>query len=378
MRIEPFGVEIWMNAHETRCELNLAETCVESLTVAELLALAGQDGSALTELLPLKLTYGAIEGGDRLRCAIAALYENQSPENVVVAHGAAGANMLAHQALVSAGDRVVSMVPNYQQHTAIPESFGADLHLLKLKAENGFLPDLGELRELAQPGTKLIVFSNPNNPTGALMDRAMLEEIAAIADACGAWVLADEVYRGIDQDGSGFTASIADIYPKGISTSSMSKAYSLAGLRLGWIAGPREIIDSVSLHRDYSTISVGMLDDWLAALALENRDAVLGRAQKITRENLAILSEWVDAEPSISWVKPRSGTTALLRYDLGIPSTDFCLKLLAETGVLLVPGACFGIERTLRIGYANNATILREGLSRLSGFLAKERQAIAA
>jgi aspartate/methionine/tyrosine aminotransferase len=374
MRIQPFGVEIWMNAHETRCALNLAETCVESLTVSELLGLAGLGGEALGELLPLKLTYGAIAGSERLRRAIAALYEKQAPENVVVAHGAAGANMLAHQALVSAGERVVSLVPNYQQHTAIPESFGADVRLVHLKEENGFLPDLAELRELAGPGTKLIALSNPNNPTGALMGRAVLEEIAGIAEASGAWVLADEVYRGIDQEGPGFTASVADLYAKGVSTGSMSKAYSLAGLRLGWIAGPPAVVEAVSLHRDYSTISVGLLDDHLAALALENAEAVLARSRRITRENLAALSDWVDAEPAVSWVRPRSGTTALLRYDLAMPSEEFCLKLLAETGVLVVPGSCFGVERSLRIGFANNADALREGLKRLSAFLGKERR----
>lgn len=374
MRIQPFGVEIWMNAHETRCELNIAETCVESLTVAELLALAGRGQGTLVELLPMKLTYGAIDGSKRLRRAVAALYERQAPENVVVAHGAAGANMLAHQALVSAGDRVVSLVPNYQQHVAIPESFGAEMRLLRLEEKDGWLPDLAKLRELAEPGTKLIAFSNPNNPTGALMGRAMLEKVAEIADSCGAWLLADEVYRGIDQEGSGFTASIADLTARGISTGSMSKAYSLAGLRLGWIAGPAELIHAVSVHRDYSTISVGMLDDFFAALALENKDAVLARSRRITGENLAILADWVAAEPGIAWVRPQSGTVALLRYDLRAPSEEFCLKLLEKTGVLVVPGACFGVENTVRIGFANNAQVLREGLKRLSGFLREERR----
>ncbi|WP_171178218.1 aminotransferase [Ruegeria sp. HKCCD8929] len=369
MHIEPFGVEIWMNEWETRCEWNLAETCVESLTIEELLRLAGRNENSLSELLGMKMTYGAIEGSDRLRRAIASLYDRQEVENTVVTHGTIGANMLVHKALVSRGDRVVAVVPTYQQHYSIPVSIGADVLQLSLREENGFLPDLDELRALAVPGTKLIAINNPNNPTGALMDRAMLEEIAAIAREAGAWILCDEVYRGTDQEGAGMTASIADIYEKGISTAGMSKAYSLAGLRLGWIAGPTEVIEAVSIHRDYDTISVGMVDDHFAALALENREQVLARSQRITRGNLGILDDWVEREPLISWVKPRSGTTALLKYDLPMPSRDFCVALLKETGVMFTPGSALGMEGYVRIGYANGPEILKEGLARVSEFL---------
>lgn len=371
MRIAPFGVEIWMNEFETRCELNLAETCVESLTIAELLALAKRNDTDLSDLLPMKMTYGAIEGSPRLRQAIAGLYERQRPESIVVTHGTIGANALVHQALVSRGDRVVAVVPTYQQHYSIPESIGAEVHLLRLREENGYLPDLDELRALAGPGTKLIAINNPNNPTGALMDRPMLEEIAAIARACGAHVLSDEVYRGTDQDGSGMTASMADLYEKGIATSGMSKAFSLAGLRLGWVAAPPDVIEAVMHHRDYNTISVGMIDDHFAALALENRDAVLARSRAITRRNLAILAEWVEGESLVSWVRPRSGTTALLRIHLAMSSRDFCVALLEETGVMLTPGSAMDMEGHVRIGYANGTDVLSAGLARLSAFLAR-------
>lgn len=371
MHIEPFGVEIWMNEFETKCELNLAETCVESLTIGQLLTLAGRNDTDLAELLAMKMTYGAIEGSDRLRDAIAALYERQSRENIIVTHGTVGANSLVHQALVSRGDRVISVVPTYQQHYSIPQSIGAEVVHLKLREQNGFLPDLAELRELATPGTRLIAINNPNNPTGALMDRAMLEGIAAIARDAGAWILCDEVYRGTDQDGAGMTASMADIYEKGISTAGMSKAFSLAGLRLGWVAGPREVIETVMHHRDYNTISVGMIDDHFAALALENADKLLGRSQAITRGNLAILAEWVENEPLISWVRPRSGTTALLKYGLDMPSRDFCVALIQETGVMFTPGSAMEMEGYVRIGYANAPEILEAGLARVSDFLAR-------
>lgn len=377
MKIRDFGVEIWMNRYETQCEWNLAETCVESLTVDELLKMAGKTDAILGELLPMKLTYGAIEGSDRLRRLVAGLYERQEPGNVTITHGAIGANALVHETLVESGDRVISVLPTYQQHYSIPESYGADVQILKLREENGFLPDLEELRRLATPGTKLIVINNPNNPTGSLMDRAFLERIVDIARGCGAWVLCDEVYRGIDQDGDGTTASLADLYERGISTGSMSKAYSLAGLRLGWIVAPKELIHAVSVHRDYNTISVGMLDDHFAAIALENRAKILARNQAITRTNLAILSRWVEGEPAISWTRPRSGTTALLKYDLPMSSEEFCIRLLEETGVMLTPGSAMDMEGYLRIGYANSQHVLREGLARMSRFLGERRAAAA-
>jgi len=371
MYIAPFGVEIWMNEFEQTCELNLAETCVESITMSELLTLCGRDEAALAEVLSFKMTYGDIEGSDRLRDAIAALYESQQRDNVLVAHGTIGANSLVHQALLSRGDKVISIVPTYQQHYSIPESVGADVHLLHLRPENDFLPDLDELRSMATPDTRLIAMTNPNNPTGSLMDRPMLEAVAEIARNTDAWVLSDEVYRGTDQEGQGMTASMADIYEKGISTAGMSKAYSLAGLRIGWLTGPTEVVEQVMIHRDYNTISVSMIDDHYAALALENYQAILGRSQEITRENLAILAEWVEGEPLISWVRPRSGTTALLKYELDLPSRDFCVQLLDETGVMFMPGSAMDMEGYVRIGYANNADVLRERLHRVSGFLAQ-------
>ena len=139
MKIRNFGVEIWMNKYETTCELNLAETCVESLTVAELLDMAGKTDIA-AELLPLKLTYGEIEGSVRLRNLVAGLYENQKLENTVITHGAIGANALVHLTLVERGDRVISVLPTYQQHYSIPESIGADIQILELTEKTGFLP----------------------------------------------------------------------------------------------------------------------------------------------------------------------------------------------------------------------------------------------
>ena len=370
MRIADFRVEIWMNRWETRCRYNLAETCVDSVTVAELLAIAGMDAEDLAaNLAPMRLGYGAIEGSDRLRAAIAGLYSTVTPDHVLVAHGAIGANHLVYEALVEPGDVVVSVVPTYQQHVAVPESLGAEVRQVRLREPEGWRLDLDELAAAAR-GSKLISITNPNNPTGAQLEPGALARIAAIAGREGAWILADEVYRGLDQEGPGASPSFADLYPRTIAIGSMSKAFSLAGLRLGWVIAPSDVLEAVSRHRDYSVISVGMVDDLLAAIALEHADAMLARNRAIVRANLATLDGWVAEEPRISYVKPAAGTTALLRFAAPMTSEAFCARLLEAEGVLFVPGSAFDSEGMVRIGYANDQAVLTAGLERTSAFLA--------
>ena len=369
MYIEPFKVEIWMNEWETRCTYNLAETCVASITIEELLALSGGSADDLSGLLSMKLTYGDIEGSPRLRTAIANLYTNQCAENITVTHGTIAANMLVHKAIVEPDDHVLSIVPTYQQHYSIPKSIQADVTTLALREEDGFLPNLKALKASVKPNTKLIAFTNPNNPTGALIERPMLEDMVDIADSVGAYLLCDEVYRGTAQVGDGMSPSIVDLYSKGISTAGMSKVFSLAGLRVGWVIAPQEVREQVLIHRDYDTISVGMINDHFAAIALEHADKVLARSHEITRGNLALLEAWIAKEPKVSWVKPRAGTTAMLKLNIPVTAREFCIDLVTKTGVMLTPGDAFDMEGYARIGFANNEQTLTEGLAALSEYL---------
>ena len=370
MQIEPFKVEIWMNEWETQCTYNLAETCVASITVEELLALSGGSADDLSGLLQMKLTYGDIEGSPRLRTAIANLYANQCIEDITVTHGTIAANMLVHKAIVEPGDHVLSIVPTYQQHYSIPKSIQADVTTLALRKEDGFLPNLEALKASVKPNTKLIAFTNPNNPTGALIERPMLEDMVDIADSVGAYLLCDEVYRGTAQVGDGMSPSIVDLYAKGISTAGMSKVFSLAGLRVGWVIAPQEVREQVLIHRDYDTISVGMINDHFAAIALEHADKVLARSHEITRGNLALLEAWIAKEPKVSWVKPRAGTTAMLKLNIPVTAREFCIDLVTKTGVMLTPGDAFDMEGYARIGFANDTQTLTEGLAALSEYLA--------
>lgn len=370
MYIEPFAVEEWMNAWESGAKYNIAETCVDSLSVDELFALTGEDKAAFLEkFCTKKLTYGYIEGSPQLKEGICSLYRHAKPEHIVPVHGAAGANHHLFYSLISPKDRVISIMPAYQQIYSIPKSLQADVKILKLRKENGYLPDLDELKSLAVPGTKMICMNNPNNPTGALMDKEFLKEIIAVAQAVDAYVLCDEVYRHLTQEEI-WSDSVADLYEKGISVGSMSKVFSLAGLRIGWIASrDKEVVRQCMMHRDYNLISCGMFDDALAAVALKHSGELIARSRKIVRENLEILDAWVQKEAHISYRKPQAGSTALLHYDLDAESYVFCRELYEKTGVLLVPGDCFGEPHSVRAGYAGSSRELKEGLQAVSTYL---------
>ena len=370
MYIEPFGVEQWMNKWETKVVANLAETCVDSLSAGALLDMSGRREEITRQMMDLRLSYGDILGSEELLGAIASMYESVERENVIVMNGGSAANFIAMFTLIEPGEEVICAYPTYQQLYSIPRAFGASVKLLRLRFENNFLPDVDELKKLVTPKTKLIIINNSNNPTGSLMTRAMLEETVQVAKSAGAWLYCDEAYRLLAHDGV-CAPSIADMYEKGIVSCSLSKSFSLAGLRLGWIVGPRDFINEAVNRRDYTTISCGRIDDLLGRVAIQCKEKILSRNLGIIRACANVLDEWVKSEPRISYVKPQSGTTAFLQYDYDISSEDFCLRLILRDGTFLLPGKCFGPEfdRFLRIGYAYEPQALKAGLDRVSGFL---------
>ena len=262
-------------------------------------------------------------------------------------------------------------MPTYQQLYSIPESVGARVDIMHLRQENGYLPDLEELRSLVTADTKLICINNPNNPTGALMSSDMLRSIVEIARNVGAYILCDEVYRHLTQEDI-WCESIVDIYEKGISVGSMSKVFSLAGLRMGWIAThDKDALAAFISHRDYDLISCGMFDDAAASLALKHKEAILERNRSIVRNNLRILDDWINSSSHFFYTKPQAGTTALVYYDFDIPSYDFCRRLYDETGAFVTPGDAFGEKHSMRIGYGSDTETLKEGLKAISAFADK-------
>ncbi|MFA9423224.1 MAG: aminotransferase [Sedimentibacter sp.] len=370
MKIKTFKVEQWMNEYENDAVYNLAETCVDSLTLGELLTLSGENPEKfLASLADTRMTYSHIYGSPELLKGICSIYETIEPFEVLPTHGAIGANNMAIMSVLEPGESMVSVMPTYQQHYSIPESIGVEVKILQLKPENSFLPDLKELRNIVDKNTKMITINNPNNPSGSLIPIEVMKEIVEIAKSVDAYVLCDEVYRGISEDGS-YMPSIVDLYEKGISIGSMSKVFSLAGLRMGWIASKSSaVISAARERRDYDTISCGVLDDIFAALALKNKEAIYNRNRKILIKNRDILDKWVEKQKHITYIKPAAGTTALLYYDFDIPSMVFCEDLLKKTGVFFTPGECFELEKCIRIGYAFDSKLLEDGLNKFSEYM---------
>lgn len=370
MKIKTFKVERWMNEFEEEARYNLGETCIDSLTVKELLELCGKEPDEyLTALGDVRLTYSHIFGSPDFLKGVSSLYESITPEQVVPTHGAIGGNNMVITTLIEPGDNMISVMPTYQQHYSIPESIGAEVRILQLRPENDFLPDLEELKSLIDENTKMITVNNPDNPTGSWIPAEVMKQVADLAASAGAYVLSDEVYRGISEDGS-YMHSIVDVYEKGISVGSMSKIFSLAGLRMGWIATrDMDVIRQLHERRDYDTISCGVLDDMLASLALANKEAIFARNREILLKNRNILDSWVQRTEGVHYIRPVAGTTALVYYDKDIPSYDLCVRLIREKGLLFTPGSCFEMEQCVRIGYAFDSKLLQEGLDRFAEFL---------
>lgn len=368
MKIDDFLVEGWLNEYEEHVEVNIAETCVNPFTLLEFLQLTGNE-DVMERLLGIKLTYGHITGHPKLRRGIASLYKSRTPDEVLVTGGAIEANYNSFYSLIEPGDRVVAIAPTYQQLYSVATGFGAHVKLLWMKPEDGWLPDLEKLKKLVGRRTRMIIISNPNNPTGSLMDENLLRAVAEIAEDAGAILHSDETYRGLYAREGDWTPSAVDIYEKAVVTGSFSKALSLTGLRLGWITAGKEIIKECQRHRDYTTISKGVLDEALATIAMENYSKIVERSNGIIRYNLGKVDEWLSHQPKVSWVRPRAGSVGFLHCDIPMSSEDMCKKLIAEKSTLLVPGECFGVKEHVRLGFGNDIRILLEGFNRVDELL---------
>lgn len=373
MNIERFGVEEWMDKYESDAKYNITDTCARPMTLKELFALAGEDREDFVEaLFEKEQSYGSIYGLASLKEEIAGLYETITPDDILTQHGATGGNQHVLFSLVRPGDRVVAFSPSYQQFCSTPRALGANVTVLKLRRSNGFLPDLDELRKAAARGLRLICINNPNNPTGSLIPEDMMKEIVEIARSSGTYILCDEVYAGVSQHDEDICPSVADLYEKGIATGSMSKAFSLAGLRLGWLATrDKAALSQFRRVRDYDLVSCSLFDESVAALALHHKEKILERNRAILRHNLPVLERWAEGEKHVSFVKPKAGTMALVYYDLDMPSALFCHRMYHETGAFAVPGDCFEEPSSFRVGYGHDGEKLAKGLEAVSEFFRK-------
>ncbi|MFB6240218.1 MAG: aminotransferase class I/II-fold pyridoxal phosphate-dependent enzyme, partial [Gemmatimonadota bacterium] len=321
--LPPFEMERWQSRHEHHVDYNLSDSGAHPFTLEEL---RRATGAGLDDQL---LGYVQTNGTVRLRERIATLYRDAGPENVLVTTGGAEANFLALWELVSAGDHVVVQLPTYGQTPGLARWLGAEVDSFRLEEDRGWGVAPGAARAAIRPDTRLVVVNNPNNPTGARLGEQTRREIVEAASRAGAWILSDEVYRGAELDGRE-TGSLWGSYDRVLVTHSLSKAYGLPGLRLGWLAGPDETIRRLWGRKDYTTIAPSALSDRLAAAVLdpENRPAVLERTRGLLRENLDRLTGWLDRRPELfTYRRPEAGAICYVRYHLDVSSTELADRL---------------------------------------------------
>jgi aspartate/methionine/tyrosine aminotransferase len=379
----------WMDAHEHHCKYNIAETCCASISIDQLRELSDVKGAEVFDTSK-PLTYGAIRGCDDLRNNLSRLYSAKVPnlvsaDNILTTPGAIQANFLATYALVGQGDHVICHYPTYQSLYDVPKQMGAEVDLWNAEPKNEWVPTIDDLKALIKPNTKLIIINNPNNPTGAILKKSFMQELIDIASEKNITILSDEVYRPIfhsisplDKD---FPPSLLSMgYKNVVVTGSMSKAYALAGIRVGWIASRNpEIIETIASARHYTTISVSQLDEKIAAFALHSSTvhSLLARNIQLAKTNMALLEKFMlKNEDECEWVKPVAGTTAFVKFHREgkpVDSVDFCKKLLEKTGVLFTPGSCFGEEWKgyVRIGFVNHTELIEQGLNETTKFVRK-------
>ena len=369
MHIEPFKLEEWLKKREANTKYNLAENCVYAVTLDDFIQITKIDKKQfLSKLCQVKLDYGNIDGGTPiLKQAISELYTEILPENILATHGATFANSHLIWSLIEPNDNVIAIYPDYQQFISLPKSFGAEVRILHRDPKKGYSICKEELDALCDNNTKLITLSNPNNPTGALLSLHELKELIEVARKYNTYIICDEVYRHVLQDDQ-VCPSIADLYEKGISVGSMSKACSMAGIRLGWIATKdKHAMQNIKYHIGYDMSSVGGIKEYIAAIALKYKKALIDRNMSLLRVNLITLDGWLRQNKNhLSYVYPKAGSTVLVFYDYDVPSEKLCSYLYNTTGTLITPGDIFNVPHSFRISYACDHRQLLSGLVCLS------------
>lgn len=370
----PFEMERMMSRFEQEVDYNLSESGVHPVTLQSLVQ---HQPDAVDELLKTEINYPHVNGIPQLRENIARTCDGATQDNVLVTVGAIEANYLAIRTLLEPGDEIVVMLPNYMQIWGIAKNHGLKIGSFHLVEENGWEPDLDELESRITPDTKLIAVCNPNNPTGRAMTEPEMTRIVELADKNNSWLLADEVYRGAERCTDEITPSFYGRYDKVIAIGSMSKAYGLPGLRIGWAVASAELLDEMWARHEYVAISATMLSNHLAAIALqpETRQHLLSRTRNYIREGFPVLERWMNQHPGLfSLVPPDASAVAFVKYDLDINSSEFVERLYSEKSVLIVPGDHFGLDKHIRVSFGLPHDYLTGGLDRIASLIEELQQ----
>jgi|TARA_B100002003_G_scaffold251898_1_gene298694 aspartate/methionine/tyrosine aminotransferase len=357
-------MERLMSKWENLVDYNLSESGVHPATVRDLIP----DPDQVERLLSTEFVYPQANGIPELRDRIAALYPNATSGHVLVTVGCIEANLISLQTLLEPGDEIAVMTPNYMQIWGAAQNLGISVRTFDLSSDQGWALDVDSLNRAVTDQTKVIAVCNPNNPTGHIMSSSEMDAVVAAADRVGAWLLADEVYSGTERLTDEKTPSFWSRYDKVLANNSLSKAYGLPGLRVGWIVGPPDVIDAAWARHEYTTIAIATLSNQLGAIALapDVQPKLLKRTRDYIRRGYPIFEEWMRSHGDLfSIVPPDAAAIAFPRYAADVNSTTFVERLIKEKSALVAPGDHFNLDRHLRISFGLQPDYLRGGLERV-------------
>ncbi|MEI7554146.1 aminotransferase class I/II-fold pyridoxal phosphate-dependent enzyme [Candidatus Chlorohelix sp.] len=367
MKLPDFKLERYFADWEFKASYLLCSSDLESMSIKDLLA---YEPEAAEEMHGLWLGYTESAGNPALRASIAGLYQQIEPSQTLVFSGAEEAIFIFMNAVLEKGDHLIVHYPSYQSLFEIADAIGCEVTRWQAQEESGWSLDLDFLESSIRPNTRAIVINCPHNPTGYLMNRSDFERLIEIARRHNMLLFSDEVYRLLEYDLQTRLPAACDLYENAVSLGVMSKAYGLAGLRIGWIATQnREIFKQSASFKDYTTICNSAPSEFLATLALRHSEKILARNVGIIQKNLPLLDRFFEQwQDYFQWQKPLAGPIAFPHLQKDLPVTDFCRKLVEKKGVLLLPGTLYdGNSNNFRLGFGRKN--MPEALQRLEDFL---------
>ena len=364
MQLKPFLLDDWLDQHEHGIEFNLGASTGPVWTVNEILALA--DEETRHRFLNHDVVYSRVAGADSLREAIGEMQQVR-PETIQLTTGAAEALLIVMWHAAEPGANVILPLPGFATFSAIPQSLGIETRFYRIRRENGFRIDPDEIKRLADANTKLILINSPHHPTGATIADDELESLHNFAAERRIQLVCDEVYHPIFH---GKHLQSAARLPHATAIGDLSKAFSLSGLRTGWIIEHDEKRrQQYWTARAYFTITNSTTGEILSEIAIRKRDIVLGKTQEVSSRNLALLERFMqDHRDLLGWIPPQGGMTAFPWLVSGESARPFC-QAAAERGILFAPGDCFDAPAHFRLGFATSGDNFPNALDRFDSFV---------
>ncbi|MFI0484324.1 capreomycidine synthase [Actinomadura sp. 9N215] len=372
MQLPRAALEDWLRDYYFTASNDISCSGVSSYSFGELRETLGID---ITELDSVVFRDSPSCGAPELRTAIAQRWGNGDPSRVMATNGSSEALFLVMTALLHPGDEVVVVDPAYHSLVSIAAGIGCRIVPWQLRFERGFKPDIDQLRSLVSSATRMLVVNFPHNPTGVTVNRDQQRTIVDIAETHDCYLVWDAAFAELTY-GIPPLPDASRLYEKAITFGTLSKAYGLPGIRVGWCMAPLDVLERCVTHRDYTTLALSPLAELVATHAVKQSELLLQPMLEQARGNLAVLDEWVGQhEDHIEWVRPAGGVTAFPRLRNVSNVEDFCHRLMSEHGTLLVPGTCFAHPSHVRLGFGGSRDELQGGLSAVSSLLGSMKAA---